>query len=304
MAQCSCDEILRSFGISPCSKQEFGSPSNIIIFPTYQADGVTLNGLPITSGGITPEIWSAKLYNADVFQRFQSLNNLKELNIVAPTTAYKEYADKTKRRNGVESAGKVTATVPIISFEFMRNFNSSGCVPLSMYIISDSGNIQGQVINGQFVGIPIDPQTLDAMYQYALKNQDTMEQINISFDVDIDFKFENLEILPASYITANLKSRGVLDVDLEDNGTIVGTVKFKATLPYGNTHEKVKYTGLASDFVLKNSAGTIITTTDTTPEEGAYQMTGTIPSGEYTVSNALALANGYNVHPFKITVPA
>jgi hypothetical protein len=48
MAQCSCDEILRSFGISPCSKQEFGSPSNIIIFPTYQADGVTLNGLPLS----------------------------------------------------------------------------------------------------------------------------------------------------------------------------------------------------------------------------------------------------------------
>lgn len=299
MSSCNCHIALANLGIKECPIDSFGAIAGMLFFPTYNEDGIN-NYLLVQSGGITQELLESLLYAENPYDRFQNLFNVIDAKIENSENEY-ILTDNKERYKVSFSPMKFSCVITHNSFNLAKQLQNLSCDDVSVLFYDENNNILG--IDSHLTnmyGLEINMETFDPNYEFAEKNVKD-SKITLSFDFKIQTKQEDFFVIPSEFVTANLNTNSMIDVNITNNGSIENTIKIIASLPFNNAFVNTLYVGKDDKFTLKNIFDDLVSITAVEVSDGHYELSGIIPSGTYLIEGN-DYENGFNIKQTTITI--
>ena len=299
MNSCNCNIALANLGIQECPIDSFGFIAGALFFPTYKEDGSD-NFIPVVGGGITQELLESLLYAENPYNRFQNLYNLSNAELVSANVEYKELNNNEKTRVN-ETPMSFSTGLNKVSFKLAKDLKNLSCDDVSVVFYDEYNNILG-VDEGltNVYGFKINMSTFDPKIIFAKKGE-TSSKIMLSFDLDINANNSDLIVIPSEFVTADLNTRSMIDINLTNNGSVEDLIKIVATQSFSNLFTNFYYIGKEDKFILLDNEQNEVTVSINEVSDGNYELSGTIPIGTYLIKGN-DYENGFNIKQTIITI--
>ncbi len=289
---CSCDNIkLGNTGSTNCDPIAQVA-KKLIFVETYDSTGALNKYDPATP--LTQIVFDALVNQADTSKRWYPSDLIEGVageradNIIETAGSGRNFFVKEGERNFIGEYWAKSAT-------YLKKIKASRCADFSVFVIDADGNLIGMDdADGFLYPIQIDKESLQ--FKLMTATDTTVQKIQFQFQWDSSEKDENLSMITADDITADLlKSKGLLDVNMTVVSCGQTSLVVKMTTDFGSIGNKIVDTGLLiADFfsavggtasrlynVTTATAVTILTVTEVV--KGTYTLT----YASQTVANVL-----------------
>jgi hypothetical protein len=307
-------------GVASCTI-EMGAMAFPVFEYKYSADGVTRNGIDVTSVTVGSDITTKILASTAVTSRLFPTVRVQNPTVSRTDTNYETTANGDKFKldgeGGVysflfEYFGKDGV------FQILREFKKMGCTDVVMYIATTDGNLWGTkdtMTGDTLYGYDLSKETIDAYYQFAVPG--AKARTMVSFDIDRDVCFENSYVITSAEMiaTGGVKSTAFSPL-VTGNQTVTNpsTTTWQSVIyeGFGTANNRNDVTGLAP-----SGSGAAFTVTDITAglPGTALTVTGAVesPNGTYLITTTelvsasdiitiAVVASGYDVIDAEFTV--
>lgn len=230
----------------------------LVAVQTYDSTGV-LNELDLTAGPFNKTFFDTLTNHPDPSKRWYPLPEMKNISDVRADSYFKEFDDGSKIfiNQGIRSfMGLIVASdAPPQMVDKIIGFRGIG---MSIYAIDKEGNLIGKEGSSstKFAPIELESDTIDALFVKTI-DQD-IQQIKVSFDVNINESDSKIRIIQSSELAYNLSQlRGMIDVTSVITG--ISTTGFTAKLitDGGTMINPVLHRGLTSADFVSSTTGVI-----------------------------------------------
>lgn len=279
-------------GICSCESPSFpsmGRPNCVIemrtmafpiIFPRYQADGVTRNEIDPTSATVGATIDTLIGASTDAESRLYPFPRVEEPTFERSDSVTEE-APSGRKYNIYGQGGVYTLNFKTYSKDavapLLAQAERLGCSDFDFYYVSVDGNIWGQLVNGKLRGFEADASSYDTFMEFA--TDATVQKLNVTWDLDQDVA------LGSAY--------AITSEELGYKATILkGNIYASQTLSASSSTSLVSKVndGYGSAGTVSNVTGlthTAFTLTNTTTGSAITLSSGDVvesPSGTYTIA--------------------
>lgn len=301
MSVCSCNVTLGNTGTPNCYPV-MGVTKKAFIVPYYD-DAGSVNRIDLSTLTFDQTYLDGKINATDDSQRWFPLPEFKNVEDVKGDSLTESFNDGSVVFIQ-EGARTFNAVMLKQSSVFLGKLKEARCTEIGVFFVDQNGNFIGsQIEEGFLYPIKIDENTWNPV---LMKSTDTtIQKIMLSFEFDRNELDENLRMITANSITADLlNSRGLLDVNAAYSA--ISTTGFTATmtLDYGNVLDPLKFKGaVLADFTLYNetTAASVVITSVTESSDGVYDFV--IPAQTSADVMTLTLSkNGYELYSSDVTV--
>lgn len=281
---CSCDSVLGNTGVSKCPAIP-GIARKLILVPYYDASG-NVNEIDATSlsapeygastgTGFNAAFFALLVNQADKYNRWYPLPNMKNVENTRETPVYETFEDGTqeKIRDGV---GSFVAVITNMSPTFLAQIEKAACTAIGAYIVDHKNSIIGIANGNKLQPIKIDEKTWAPQYVHATDAIVPKVQLNFQWDLSVmDSALSMISAENISYTLTNLV--GLLDIKavslVADSAT---QLTVKVSTLYGSVGDQDLVKGLIlSEVKVYNQT----TSTQITPSaiaevaDGTYEIT-------------------------------
>lgn len=247
---CSCDDALQNTGEVNC-KSLLTYAAGIIAMSYFDQDG-NVNQIDLTDT-LDQAYVTAKLNNADKYQRWYPIMNLKNIEDKRGDTTFQEFDDGSKYpvNDGMRD---FVGYKPQVTPDWVGNIESFACGTIGIFIIGAGGELQGNASEaGYLKPFLISPNSWIAKYVKPTPKEVSMLHLAFAFDQserDKDIK----QILASEFDDVNfLTINGLIDVTVSYTTHSTTTLKFTLSANLGTALNPVKIEGLvAGDFAVYN----------------------------------------------------
>lgn len=304
---CSCESpTFPSMGRPNCVI-EMRTMAFPIIFPRYQADGVTRNEIDPTSATVGATINTLISASTDAESRLYPFPRVEEPTFERSDSVTEE-APSGRKYNIYGQGGVYTLNFKTYSKDavapLLAQAERLGCSDFDFYYVSVDGNIWGQLVNGKLRGFEADASSYDTFMEFA--TDATVQKLNVTWDLDQDVALGSAYAITAeelgykaTTLTGLINATQTLANPSDD---VVTDLVYDG---FGSAGTTSNVTGLVtSDFTITTSgAGTpAFAVTEPTAGSGNYTITftgGIVANETLTIKIAKA---GYNFEDKTIKV--
>lgn len=298
---CSCAELsFGNLGTPNCVTKQ-GVMAFPIIVPRYKADGVTRNGIDLTSGTIGADIKAMLSASLAPEERIYPFLKVQNPTFERSETVYETAPSGDKYK--IDGQGGVytlafelwdkSAVYPIL-----KEAEKFGCSEFDYFYVDVNGALWGELDGTTLYGYPCDSNTYDAFNDFATST--TVQKIMVSWDLDRDVALSSSFALTAddlgykaTTITPNIAASQALTA--ASATSIVDVV----TTPFGSAVSPDYLEGLViGDFTVYNvttaAAITPDSITESTPGNYVIDVTTAAPTTADVIRVTIVKA-GYDV---------
>ena len=303
-------------GVSSCTVEMAAMAAPVFEYK-FQADGVTRNGIDVTSATVGSDITTKILASTAVTSRLFPTVRVQNPTVSRTDTNYETTANGDKFKLSGEG-GVYSFMMEYYGkdgvFQILREFKKMGCTDVVMYIATTDGNLWGtkDSVNGSMLyGYELSKETIDAYYQFAVPG--AKGRTMVSFDVDRDVCFENSYVITSAEMiaTGGVKSTAFAPL-VTGNQTLTNpsTTTFQDVLyeGFGTANNRNDITGLlvgaftVTDITAGLPGTPLTVSTAVESPDGTYLLTLSAPVTAADIIKFEVTATGYDVIDSEFTV--
>lgn len=303
-------------GVASCTI-EMGAMAFPVFEYKYSADGVTRNGIDVTSATVGSDITTKILASTAVTSRLFPTVRVQNPTVSRTDTNYETTANGDKFKLDGEG-GVYSFLFEYFGqdgvFQILREFKKMGCTDVVMYIATTDGNLWGTkdtVTGDTLYGYDLSKETIDAYYQFAVPG--AKARTMVSFDIDRDVCFENSYVITSAEMiaTGGVKSTAFSPL-VTGNQTLTNpsTTTFQDVLfeGFGTANNRNDITGLlvgaftATDITAGLPGTPLTVSTAVESPNGTYLLTLSAPVAPADIIQFEVTASGYDVITSSFTV--
>jgi len=188
-----------STGICSCANPTFGNlgrPNCVIemrtmafpiIVPRYQADGVTRNGIDVTSPTIGADVQALLSASLDPQSRIYPFPRVEEPTFERTETVYETAPSARKYKieglGGIYTLAFKTYAKDAVA-ALLKEAEKFGCSDFDFYYVDVAGNLWGELEGDKLYGYMASAETFDAFMEFATDT--TVQKMMVSWDLDSD----------------------------------------------------------------------------------------------------------------------
>lgn len=307
MDVCSCGTGAGNSGLPTCF--EIFGVTKVALFGEYFDANGNPRFIDTTSAEFTQANLDALTRNRSSRERIYPTPELKNIEDLRDDNVDEEFEDGTSRfvRVGVRTFLGWAVGVDTV---WLDNFNKWRCLNPGVWFVDKPGNLIGNgATEGQLRMIRIEKGSLTA--KLIKGNDTTIQKAEITFTVSDSERDEDLRMITAENISANLLgATGMIDV-VGRSVTNISTTGFQADLDtlYGSINNPIPAEGIeVTDVeVFNKNTSLAVTGLAIVENEGVYTFTFDAQTSadvlEVRTAPADPIVKQYEITPFEVVIP-